>query len=59
MIHHIGIIRGIFDRGAINSFLFSKDLPNPAWSTEEDISGAIRSWRDEVLGFKPTPTFYT
>ncbi len=56
VIHHIGIIRGIFDRGAINGFLFSKDLTDPAWSTEEDISGAIRSWRDEVLGFKPTPT---
>ena len=56
VIHHIGINRGIFDRGALNSFLFSKDLTNPAWSNEEDISGAIRSWRDEVLGFNPTPT---
>lgn len=55
VIHHIGINRGIFDRGALNSFLFSKDFTNPAWSTEEDITGAIRSWRDEVLGFKPTP----
>ncbi len=56
VIHHIGINCGIFDRGALNSFLFSKDLTNPAWSNEEDISGAIRSWRDDVLGFKPTPT---
>lgn len=56
VIHHIGIVRGIFDRGAINSFLFSKDLTNPEWSTKDDISGAIRSWRDEVLGFKSTPT---
>lgn len=55
VIHHIGINRGIFDRGALNSFLFSKDLTNPAWSSEEDINGALRSWRDEVLGFKPTP----
>lgn len=55
VIHHSGINRGIFDRGSLNSFLFSKDLTNPAWSNEEDISGAIRSWRDEVLGFKPTP----
>lgn len=56
VIHHIGINRGIFDRGALNSFLFSKDLTDPAWSNEEDISGAIRSWRDEVLGFNPTPS---
>jgi hypothetical protein len=56
VIHHIGINRGIFDRGALNSFLFSKDLTDPVWSNEEDITGAIRSWRDEVLGFKPTPS---
>lgn len=55
VIHHIGINRGIFDRGALNSFLFSKDLTNPAWPNEEDINGALRSWRDEVLGFRPTP----
>lgn len=56
VIHHPGINRGIFDRGALNSFLFTKDLTNPAWSNDDDISGAIRSWRDEVLGFKPTPS---
>ncbi len=56
VIHHTGINRGIFDRGALNSFLFTKDLTDPIWSTDEDITGALRSWRDEVLGTKPTPS---
>ncbi len=55
VIHHIGIARGIFDRGALNSFLFERDLQDPTWAVGEDISGAIRSWRDNVLGFAPTP----
>lgn len=53
VVHHIGITRGIFDRGALNSFLFEKDLKDPAWSCGEDLAGAIRSWRDDVLGFSP------
>ena len=55
VIHHLGIYRGIFDRGALNSFIFSKDFKDPAWSTQEDLSGAIRSWRNDVLGYAPTP----
>lgn len=55
VIHHPGIVRGIFDRGALNSFLFARDLRDPTWAVGEDISGAIRSWRDNVLGFAPTP----
>ena len=55
VIHHVGVIRGIFDRGALNGFIFAKDLSDPAWSSGDDISGAIRAWRDEVLGFAPTP----
>lgn len=54
VISHIGVSRGIFDRGAMNSFLFSKDLTNPQWSIEEDINGAIRSWRNDLLGFSPS-----
>lgn len=55
VIHHIGVCRGIFDRGALNSFLFEKNFEDPAWSTSDDLTGAIRSWRDEVLEFSPTP----
>jgi hypothetical protein len=55
VVHHTGVVRGIFDRGALNCFLFAKDLTDPAWSVTEEISGAIRAWRDNVLGFAPTP----
>ncbi len=54
VIHHVGVIRGVFDRGAINRFLFAKQLDTPTWCFDDDISGALRTWRDEVLGFKPT-----
>lgn len=55
VIHHVGVCRGIFDRGALNSFIFSRDFKDPTWSTQEDLSGAIRSWRNDVLGYAPTP----
>jgi hypothetical protein len=53
VIHHVGIARGIFDRGALNSFLFERDLTDSAWASTEDIGGAIRSWRDNVLQYAP------
>ena len=49
VIHHIGVCRGIFDRGAINSFIYEKDLTDPAWPLAPEISGALRSWRDQVV----------
>ena len=55
VMHHIGVCRGIFDRGALNSFIFTKDFEDPTWSTQDDLSGAIRSWRNDVLGYAPTP----
>ena len=54
VIHHIGVSRGIFDRGALNNFLFAKDLADPAWAASEEIGGALRAWRDDVLGYAPT-----
>lgn len=55
VIHHIGICRGIFDRGALNAFLFEKDLSAENWGGEEEIVGALQTWKDEVLGSNPTP----
>lgn len=55
VIHHNGVCRGIFDRGALNSFIFSKDFKDPTWPNHNDLSGAIRSWRNDVLGYSPTP----
>ena len=55
VVHHVGVCRGIFDRGALNSFIFSRYLKEPTWSSQADLSGAIRSWRNDVLGYAPTP----
>ena len=55
VIHHIGVCRGIFDRGSLNSFIFSKDFEDPTWSIQDDLSGAILSWRNDILGYAPTP----
>ena len=49
VIHHVGISRGIFDRGAINSFIYEKNLADPAWPLAPEISGALRAWRDQVV----------
>jgi hypothetical protein len=49
VIHHNGVCRGIFDRGAINSFIYETDLSDPAWALNPRISGALQAWRDLVV----------
>lgn len=49
LIHHRGVCRGIFDRGATDRFLYAIDLADPGWPLDEQITGALRSWRDDVL----------
>ena len=41
VIHDSAVSRGIFDRGTLNSFLYSTNFENPAWFMEEDIAGAL------------------
>ena len=53
VIHHRGVTRGIFDRGALNSFIFAKDFSDPTWSVSDDISGALRAWKNKVSEFSP------
>lgn len=48
VIHHPGINRGIFDRGAISSFIYEEDLSRPEWPLSPRIRGAIRSWKDFI-----------
>lgn len=48
-IHHIGIRRGIFDRGAMNAFLYERDLTDPSWPLGEDLLGAIKKWKAQCL----------
>lgn len=49
VIHHIGISRGIFDRGAINSFIYEVDLSRTNWATSSTVTGAIRTWKANLL----------
>ena len=49
VIHHIGVIRGIFDRGAINNFIYEVDLRASDWPLTPQISGALTKWKTDVL----------
>jgi len=49
VIHHLGISRGIFDRGACSSFEYEIDLANESWSLRPDIQGALAVWKNDVL----------
>ncbi len=53
VIHHKGVQRGIFDRGAISKFLHEVDLSNSTWFSEEPIIGAISAWRERLNKTSP------
>lgn len=48
VIHHSTVKRGIFDRGACNTFLYSVDMKNPSWPLSDEISGALINWKSEL-----------
>ena len=52
VIHHLGVSRGIFDRGAISSFLYAIDFTDSAWFRKEEIVGAFNTWKADVLSGK-------
>jgi hypothetical protein len=47
VIHHVGVGRGIFDRGATPTFLYERDLTDPAWPLADDLQGALRNWKEQ------------
>jgi hypothetical protein len=49
VIHHRGVCRGIFDRGACNKFLHEIDLTDSTWAMREPIIGAIATWKSRLL----------
>lgn len=49
LIHHESIGRGVFDRGTMNSFVYSRDLTDSAWSLAPDLNGALANWRKTLL----------
>jgi hypothetical protein len=48
VIHHQDVSRGIFDRGTLNSYVHKIDLTESAWCLKDAISGAIKSWREQI-----------
>lgn len=49
VVHHSNVVRGIFDRGAINSFIYERNLSVPNWAFSPEITGALKQWRDQCL----------
>ena len=56
LIHHRGVTRGVFDRGAVNKFLYEVDFGNQDWPLTESVSGALTSWLPKVKSFKAVPS---
>jgi hypothetical protein len=53
VIHHIGVSRGIFDRGATNKFVHEIDLADPSWALGEVTAGALLAWKEKALALPP------
>jgi len=48
VIHHPRVARGIFDRGAMPSFLYECNLADPTWPQQKEISGAFTKWKSQL-----------
>lgn len=48
VVHHKTIVRGIFDRGASNSYLHKVDMIDSNWAISDGISGALLNWKTEL-----------
>lgn len=40
--------RGVFEKGATNSFLYDVDMENPSWCLTQQVSGALNSWKTKL-----------
>ncbi|KKK64294.1 hypothetical protein LCGC14_2985660, partial [marine sediment metagenome] len=48
VIHHTSVVRGIFEIGALNNYIYSKDLSDATWPLSPEISGALKNWVDSL-----------
>jgi hypothetical protein len=46
VLHDKTINRGVFERGALNSFIYSFDFTDPSWPLGQVTTGAVKSWVD-------------
>lgn len=64
LIHDRTVVRGVFDRGTTNTFLYSVDFAAESWGLSDQIDGAVKKWCDRLrpasisrqTGTLPTPT---
>ncbi|WP_234277307.1 hypothetical protein [Billgrantia desiderata] len=49
LFHHLGVSRGVFDRGVMNAFIHEVDLCSPTWSMDSALNGAIQKWKSNCL----------
>jgi hypothetical protein len=54
VMHHVGVGRGIFDRGAIGNFIHEVDFSEPSWPLRPEVHGAVRKWKEDCLTPKKT-----
>lgn len=50
VIHHKGITRGIFERGAISKFIYEIDLSKNNWFLSDNVKGALKKWKASIVG---------
>ena len=48
IIHHKNVCRGVFDRGACNSFIYEVDMNDSSWSICKEISGVVSNWKSKL-----------
>lgn len=53
IVHHVGIGRGVFERGVMSSFVYTADLANPLWAHASELNGALATWKSRVAKFTP------
>lgn len=55
IIHHVGVGRGVFDRGALAGFIHTQKLDDPGWPLRAEIQGALVKWNTDVLARRSEP----
>jgi hypothetical protein len=45
IVHHKTVARGIFDRGACNSYLHKVNMEESNWAISDGVSGALLNWK--------------
>lgn len=45
VIHDASVKRGVFDRGALNKFLYEVDTTSASWATLDPVHAALREWK--------------